>query len=166
MWRHGKRPPWAAGLAALALAAAGAGLYVKHGDAGACWVCAREFRPGLPVRMRVAWLGWRSVCCAGCAVRYARTRPGRVRDLRVTDYATGRGLRAEAAFYVVGSDVRPCHRPDALRVEPGVALPLTWDRCIPSHAAFSDRVSAEDFARAHGGRTASWAELTACRPIR
>ncbi len=143
-------------LAAGALALAGA-FYVRQRRA-ACWVCDRPFHAGMTAKLE-AGLFWRRTCCLRCALNYGRQNPGTVKAYRVTDYATGRWLKPEAASFVVGSDLEPCHAMAAQRVEPGMEAAPRWDRCVPSAIAFADIAAAQRFQGGHGGRVVSWAQL-------
>lgn len=154
------RRAWA--LLVLAALAAGALAYSLRRPA-ACWACDRPIHAGMAAEIKTG-LFWRKTCCLRCALNYAQERPGAVKAYRVTDYATRRRLDAQDAFYVVGSDVLPCHGMGARQVEPGMAAAPKWDRCVPSTIAFADKAAAQGFLRRHGGRLLSWDELSGKSP--
>jgi hypothetical protein len=94
-----------------------------------------------------------------CALSYGRQTSKPVTILSVTNHETGKPLQPDTATFVVGSDVSPCtHGAQQLRIE-GEALPVQWDRCLPSILAFASRASADAFHAQHGGTLRGFQEL-------
>jgi hypothetical protein len=91
-------------------------------------------------------------CCARCALVVSEQLQKPVRIIEVTDFATGKRLRAKDAFFVDGSQVQVCSTPrlevDASRT-PYLRL---FDRCGPSLLAFAREDVARDFIAQHGGK--------------
>jgi len=127
---------------------------------GYCPICQRHEHGDSLVKLQVKGEGEIGACCLGCALSYARQTSKPVTILSVTNHETGKPLPPDTATFVVGSDVSPCtHDAQQLRLE-GEAVPVQWDRCLPSILAFASRASADAFHAQHGGRLRSFQELT------
>lgn len=128
--------------------------------AGYCPICRRHEHQGSLVKVRAEGEGVTDVCCLSCALAYGRQTARAVTIVSVTDQESGKPLNPDAATFVLGSDVSPCtHDAQELRLE-GEALPVQWDRCLPSILAFASRERAERFRGQHGGHLQSLRELT------
>jgi hypothetical protein len=128
--------------------------------AGYCPICRRHEHKASLVKVRAEGEGVTDVCCLSCALAYGRQASKGVTIVSVTDHDSGKPLDPNAATFVVGSDVSPCtHDAQALRLE-GEALPVQWDRCLPSILAFASQETAEAFRIQHGGRVQSLEEVT------
>ncbi len=133
---------------------------------GRCVLSGREVHAGMAVRVMVEGSGKSGdACCLRCALSYAIQTQRTIRILSVTDFATGRRVRPRDAFYVVGSDVRPCSAPltdtAANRSE---CLLLSWDRCNPSTVAFASAAEAKRFRNEHGGRVETFQQIVRSAP--
>ncbi len=127
---------------------------------GYCPICQRHEHGDSLVRLQAKGEGVIEACCLGCALSYGRQSAKPVTILSVTNHETGKPLQPDIATFVVGSDVSPCtHDAQQLRME-GEAVPMQWDRCLPSILAFASRASADAFHAQHGGRLRSFQELT------
>lgn len=128
---------------------------------GYCPICRRHEHGDSIVRLQAKGEGAMEVCCLSCALSYARQTSKPVTILSVTNHETGKALQPDSATFVVGSDVSPCtHDAQQLRIE-GEALPVQWDRCLPSILAFASAESAEAFRTEHGGRIRSLQQVRA-----
>lgn len=92
-----------------------------------------------------------TTCCARCVLHDGENRDAPVRDIVVTDYATGRALSFDSAFLVEGSDVTPCLEHHLVTEDTRVPIPLCYDRCSPSLIAFDRAGTSRSFVAAHGG---------------
>jgi hypothetical protein len=126
---------------------------------GYCPICRRHEHGDSVVKLQAKGEGVIEVCCLSCAFSYGRQTSKPVTILSVTNHETGKPLTPDAATFVVGSDVSPCaHNAQPLRIE-GEAVPVHWDRCLPSILAFPSAEAAETFRAQHGGRVHSFMEL-------
>ena len=115
---------------------------------GYCPICQRHEHGDSVVKLQVKGEGVIEACCLSCALSYGRQTSKPVTIVSVTNHETGKPLAPDSATFVVGSDVSPCtHDAQQLRIE-GEALPVQWDRCLPSILAFASRASADAFQRA------------------
>jgi len=156
------RAVWVAALAlavALGLAAPRAVRWWTAPPPGYCPICMRHEHGDSVVRVKVEGEAPFDACCLSCALSFERQTAKPLSIVSVTNHETGKPLDPEAATFVLGSDVSPCtHDTHQLRLE-GEALPVQWDRCLPSILAFASRQSAESFRAQHGGRLRSFQEL-------
>lgn len=126
---------------------------------GYCPICQRHEHGQSVVRLQAEGEGVTEVCCLSCALNYERQTSKAVTIVSVTDHETGKPLDPEGATLVVGSDVSPCiHDAGQLRLA-GEALPVRWDRCLPSILAFASPEVAEAFRSRYGGRVRSLRQL-------
>jgi hypothetical protein len=92
-------------------------------------------------------------CCPRCALHYERQKPGQVDRILVADRAAGKGIDAQEAIYVEGSDDQPCVPiSETSPRELGAEYDRKFDRCLPSLVAFKEESTARYFVAAHGGR--------------
>jgi hypothetical protein len=116
-----------------------------------CWVCEREIHPQVRATLTLGDGKKVSACCPRCALHYME-EPGRaVREIRVTDYASGQGLALERALLVEGSDEAPCMQHPPVADETRSPMHVCYDRCMPSLIAFRDAGAARAFMDDHGG---------------
>jgi hypothetical protein len=152
-------------LAALALLVA-VGLVSSHWEAGRqpaiCQVCGRVIPQQTEFRMVKADGGSLDACCARCAMHYMVDHPDAVSHAWATDFASGRKIRAQSAYYDEGGDVQYCtrHDPSVERSPEGVRE-RTYDRCLPTLVAFANREEAESYRQKHGGRVLTYEEALA-----
>lgn len=126
---------------------------------GYCPICQRHEHGDSVVRFQAEGERVIEACCLSCALNYGRQTSKAVAILSVTDHDSGKPLDPDRATFVVGSDVSPCtHDAEQLRLE-GEALPVRWDRCMPSILAFASREAAGASHARHGGRLRSLQEL-------
>lgn len=93
----------------------------------------------------------KTVCCARCAMTEAFQEKKPVQLIEVTDYASGKSLKPEQAYFVDGSRKVLCDHDAALFDETKHVHSLAFDRCSPGAYAFARRDDAEAFARENGG---------------
>ena len=98
-------------------------------------------------------------CCPACALTLRAQTGQSVKLLELTDYETGSSLAPEEAFVVRGSQINMCVTQHMLMDESKQAVPMDFDRCMPSLVAFARREAAEDFLRVQGGTLVSFQEL-------
>jgi len=100
-------------------------------------------------------------CCPACALSEHQQSAKPVSVLELTDHLGSGALKPEECYVVRDSDVNLClgHRP-ALDQDKQ-PMYSRFDRCSPSILSFRGKGSAESFAKAHGGRILSFAELAA-----
>lgn len=128
---------------------------------GYCPICRRHEHGDSVVKLQAEGEGVIEACCLSCALSYGRQKSKRVTIVSVTDHETGKPLDPEKATFVVGSEVSPCtHTTEQLRTEQE-ALPVLWDRCLPSILAFASRESADAFRTQHGGQVRSLQQVRA-----
>lgn len=137
------------GLAAIALLA-GAMWFQKNETETFCGFCHRPIHAETRVIAEVG--GQRkTVCCARCAITESMQEDRPVRLLEVTDYASGRSVKPEQAYFVDGSRKVLCDHDAPLFDESKHVHPLAFDRCFPGTYAFARREDAAAFARENGG---------------
>ena len=91
------------------------------------------------------------VCCARCAMSQAYQEKKPVRLIEVTDFASGKKLDPQRAYFVDGSRKVLCSH-DAPRFDETKHVePMTFDRCSPGAYAFARRADAEKFVKENGG---------------
>lgn len=116
-----------------------------------CWVCRREIHAHVRTTLTLADSKQVQACCPRCALHFREEPGNRVREIRVTDYTTGRPLDFPRAFLVEGSDETPCiHHPPVVD-ETRIPMQVCYDRCMPSLIAFAIAEDARAFADEHGG---------------
>lgn len=126
---------------------------------GYCPICQRHEHRESVVKIEVEGEGEIEACCLSCALNYGRQTSKSVTVVSVTNHETGKVLDPDRATFLVGSDFSPCtHTTEQLRRE-DEALPVHWDRCLPSVLAFASRESADAFRFQHGGTLRSFEEL-------
>lgn len=126
---------------------------------GHCPICQRHEHGDSGVKLQAEGEGIIDACCLSCALSYGRQTSKAVTILSVTNHETGKPLQPDSATFVVGSDISPCtHDAQQLRLE-GEAVPVQWDRCLPSILAFASAASADTFHVQHGGTLRSFREL-------
>jgi hypothetical protein len=146
------------GLAAAA-AAPRLGQWWMAAPHGYCPICRRHEHGDSVVKLQAQGEGVIEACCLSCALSYGRQTSKPVTILSVTNHETGKPLNPDNATFVLGSEVSPCtHNAQQLRLE-AEALPVQWDRCLPSILAFATRESADAFRAQHGGTLRSFQEL-------
>jgi len=149
--RSGRRRRAPLSLAAAALAAGLLALAACAPHVESCGVCDREIHPGVRATLTLDSGKTIPVCCPRCALHYRPPSGRSVRDIRVTDYASGGSLDFKDAYLVEGSDETPCmsHAPPV--GESRTPMHLCYDRCMPSLIAFADEPAARAFMAQHGG---------------
>lgn len=138
-------------VAVLALVAAGWWWYAnRRGSETICGFCHRPISSQARV---VAEVGGRrkNVCCARCAITEAVQQKKTLRLISVTDYASGRVLAPEQAWFVEGSRKVLCNHDIARTDEMKHTEELAFDRCSPGTYAFARKEDAQAFIRANGG---------------
>lgn len=123
-----------------------------------CQICQRHIQP----RMRVlAEIGGkrRSVCCTHCAITEALQEKKPLRLLEVTDYATGRVIEPQSAWYVEGSRAEACEHKEFHLDETKHVQGAVFDRCAPATFAFARREDADAFVDQNGGVLRSFPEI-------
>jgi hypothetical protein len=125
-----------------------------------CQVCRRPVHAGSKT---VGLVGGKQevFCCPACALAQARQARANLRVLALTDFSTGEAIRPEEAWVVQGSDVNPCHAPEARFTADKHPLERHFDRCEPSVLAFASEQAALAFAREHGGAVTRFDALRA-----
>jgi hypothetical protein len=128
---------------------------------GYCPICRRHEHRDSIVKLQAEGEGVIEACCLSCALSYGRQTSKTVTIVSVADHETGKPLEPDKATFVVGSDASPCtHTTEQLRTEQQ-ALPVFWDRCLPSILSFESAQSAEAFRTQHGGRLRSLQQVRA-----
>lgn len=120
-------------------------------QAETCWVCKREIHSQVRASLTLADGKKVSACCPRCALHYQEDPGHPVRTITVTDYATGKTLPFDRAFFVEGSDETPCvHHPNVMD-DTHMPMQACYDRCMPSLIAFGTADEARGFQSDHGG---------------
>jgi hypothetical protein len=116
-----------------------------------CWVCKREIHSQVRATLTLSDGKRVPACCPRCALHYQEEPGHAVRTITVTDYATGKTLPFDRAFFVEGSDETPCvHHPNVMD-DTHMPMQACYDRCMPSLIAFGDDTQARAFLSDHGG---------------
>ncbi len=127
--------------------------------AGYCPICHRHEHMESLVKFRAEGERVTDACCLSCALNYGRQTSKAVTIISVTDHENGKPLDPDKATFVVGSDASPCtHAMEQLRTVEE-AIPVRWDRCLPSILAFASRAAADAFRAQHGGALRGIEEL-------
>ena len=147
-----KRALIPAAIGLLLLGLMGVGYYhlmVKQSEAF-CGFCHRPIHAHARV---IAEVGGRrrTVCCARCAMTEAFQEKKPVRLIEVTDYASGRTLKPEQAYFVEDSRKVLCDHDAVVFDETKHAHPLAFDRCSPGAYAFAHLEDAVKFTQENGG---------------
>lgn len=140
------------------LALAGAWL-IRGARPAQCVFCRRPIH--LHARAEVLVAGRRELaCCVRCALTEARQTGKPIRIVEVTDYATGKALVPESAYFVEGGRVVLCepHDHDVLD-EAKRPVGRVFDRCEPSAYAFARAEDAAAFRRGNGGLLLRWEDV-------
>ncbi|MGI9103502.1 MAG: hypothetical protein ACR2IF_13780 [Terriglobales bacterium] len=125
-----------------------------------CNICQRHINPQAGVVAEIG--GHRErVCCAHCAVTEGLQEHKSVRLIEVTDYASGRKLNPEQAWYVDGSRITACEHDTTRMGEMKQVQQATFDRCAPGTFAFASRAEAGRFADRNGGAVLGMKEMLA-----
>jgi hypothetical protein len=124
-----------------------------------CAVCQRDECTGMAFRVTLESGKVVETCCPRCGLHYLESTREKARAFQATDFASGVWIDAQTAFFVSGSDVHACAHPQALRDAQGCCMLTTYDRCLPSLAAFHDRDAAVTFQKEHGGKLITFANL-------
>jgi len=141
----------AAVVVALVVGAAIGGWYVLRGQPPAfCEISGRPIHANMLTRVRVNG-EILYTCCARCPLTLAAQDGQKVQILEVTDFATGKRLEADDAFFVEGSRVHMCSGPRVKRDEARTPMIELFDRCEPSLLAFAQEQEARDFIAQNGG---------------
>jgi hypothetical protein len=98
-------------------------------------------------------------CCPRCPLTLVRQAHAQVKLLEVTDYPSGRRLKARDAYFVNGSMVEMCSAPRMLSDESGTPYVREFDRCSPSVLAFAREDEARAFLAHNGGTLARMDDL-------
>lgn len=93
-------------------------------------------------------------CCARCPLTLVRQAHARVEVLEVTDYLSGRRLKANDAYFADGSAVEMCSAPRITLDESRTPYVRQFDRCSPSLLAFASEAEARAFIAHNGGKLA------------
>lgn len=132
--------------------------YVAHPKPVACEYCSRPLHSNLRVVAEIAGKQ-AEVCCARCAISEANQQHKPLRLIAVHDYATGRSLAPQNAWFVEGSRAMACDR-DAMPTNEMKSMDaMPFDRCSPATFAFAERPAAEAFAAQNGGAVMALAQL-------
>lgn len=149
-----------AGLFAVLMVLAGYGAWrvFASREPAACQVCLRPIHRGSKTVADVG--GKREVfCCPACALTQGRQSGASIRVLSLTDFSSGEAIGPEQAWVVRGSDVSPCHAPEARFSPDKHPLERHFDRCEPSLLAFASEEAALAFGQQHGGVVLRFADL-------
>jgi len=134
-------------------------------EAQSCSACSRPLHDESAVQATVD--GERQqFCCAACAIWVERQTGADVEITQVSDYGSRAVLDPTEATFVVGSDVNHCLQQHSV-FDPQRNVfdharetgNLEFDRCSPSILAFSNRITATQFAERQGGVLATLDEL-------
>lgn len=90
-------------------------------------------------------------CCPRCPLTLAVQTGKSVRIIEVTDYVTGRRLKASDAYFVDGSQVEMCSSPRLKSDESRTPYQRLFDRCSPSLLTFAGEEDARRFVNQYGG---------------
>lgn len=147
-----------AGLGLFVLAMTGAWYLLAGRPPQYCQLSGRPIHPNM--RTVVVVNGKRLyACCTRCALTEERQTGKRIAIVGVTDYLSGRGIEADKAYFVDGSQVEPCSVPAANREEGRTPYVRAFDRCSPSLIAFDKESDARAFVAQHGGTVTRLSDL-------
>jgi hypothetical protein len=121
-----------------------------------CSVCGRPLHKAEVFMVKTRDGATRPTCCPRCGLRFAIENQANA--TRATDFATGKLIPAESAYYLEGSDIMECCANATLRSESGMICELHFDRCLPSLVTFLRAEDAEEYRRLHGGRIIRFGE--------
>lgn len=144
------------------------GIAIAVGYAG--WTVYRENRTqfcefsGRPIhpQMRTVVLmdgDEKIACCPACVLTERVQTDDRIQFVELTDFETGEVLAPEDAYVVRGSAVNMCVTQHMLMEEDRQAVPLDFDRCMPSLVTFARKEAAERFLQEYGGTLIPFQEL-------
>ncbi|OVE76962.1 hypothetical protein BVX98_03925 [bacterium F11] len=130
-----------------------------HYNPGYCQICDRGSCSALKFGLTTKFGIPTRTCCPRCAIQYMKTHPGTKASF-ATDFKTGKKVDISKVTFVDGSDVRICHRHEAIQDEiRGNSAFTKWDRCLPSLIAFESEEDALSFQKDHGGKIQTMEEL-------
>lgn len=98
-------------------------------------------------------------CCPRCPLTLMQQAHTPVKLLEVTDYPSGRRLKARDAYFVNGSIVEMCAAPRMMSEEGRTPYVRQFDRCSPSLLAFAKEEEARAFMAHNGGTLARLDDL-------
>jgi hypothetical protein len=124
---------------------------LRRTEPGMCPICYRHIHHEAQVVMKMEGRDQR-VCCVNCARTVGWQAGRRVSLIEVYDFATGRPLQPESAYYVEGSEVIFCEVAGPLVGQSKQPYERTFDRCEPSVFAFARLEDAREFVTQHGGQ--------------
>jgi hypothetical protein len=151
----------AAAVIALALvvgAAAGAWYELRGRPPEFCEISGRSIHSNMLTVVKVEGKTLHA-CCPRCPLTLAEQTHKKVELMEVTDYPSGRSLRAADAYFVNGSPVEMCSAPRMESDESRTPYMRTFDRCSPSVVAFAREDQARQFISQHGGKLERLQEL-------
>lgn len=123
-----------------------------------CDVCQRQIHAEASYRVTLRDGTTKRLCCPRCGLHFQKGIE--VAGAAVSDYATGKLIRADDAYFVESSTVIVCCSTPAIqRDQTGTQYRRNWDRCLPSLVAFEHLGDAEGFAKRKGGILKTFSEL-------
>ena len=132
--------------------------YVAHPASVACGYCSRPLHANLAVTAEIA--GKRTqACCPRCAISEANQEHRSLRLITVHDYASGRPISPDGAWFVEGGSVMACEHESMPMNEMKGTDAMAFDRCTPGTFAFGERKEADGFVAKNGGSVLSFAQL-------
>jgi hypothetical protein len=137
-------------LAAIVGALAGAWFVLYRQPPAFCEISGRPIHADMLTRVKVDGK-LLYACCARCPLTLAANTHQKIEILEVTDYATGRRLRARDAYFVDGSRMEMCSTPRLKFDQERTPYVRLFDRCSPSLLAFRRKEDAQEFIEAYGG---------------
>lgn len=138
-------------LALVAGALAGGWFMAYRQPPAFCQISGRPIQANMLTRVKVDGK-LLYACCARCPLTLAERTHQKVQILDVTDYATGKRLRAKDAFFVDGSSMEMCSGPRVRFDQYRMPYVRMFDRCSPSLMAFARKQDAQKFMSTYGGR--------------
>jgi hypothetical protein len=122
-----------------------------------CQICGRDVSQQTEFRVDTA-KGTLTACCPRCAMHYMLDHSGQIRGAHATDYAFGRLIDAQSAYYDEGGEIQYCtvHQPAIERGPEDSVRSRVYDRCLPVLVAFATREEAETYRQQHGGRVLTY----------
>jgi len=124
-----------------------------------CALCGRDVHKITETLVTLEKGKEEKACCIKCAFKYEAENSKKALAIKVTDFDTGEIVKAQDAFYVVGSDITPCSSKKVMIDEGKTPFVLCYDRCLPSIIAFKTRDGALKFIEKHGGKISGFKEL-------